>query len=293
MMFMLFIASDGGSMHTAANFNARQDASMPDSIPTNHAPLALEWSSEKLLRIDEVEFYLTVDLDDLHAHESRTNHFLLGKTRPMVDAVLALRDTESIGRILDVGIFKGGSAALYMKVFAPEKLVAVEYMPQPVEALARFIADNDLASRLIPYYRTDQSDAQAMGRILATEFPDRNVDLIVDDASHFYLESRATVNLTLPYLRPRGLYILEDWGWAHWPGETWQKSRAIPASKPALSNLVFELCMLCASRPDIVSDIALTRNTVVLRRGDAALTPGTFDIGQHYLCRDRWFKPIM
>ena len=266
---------------------------MPDSLPTNHAPLALEWTSEHVLRIDEVEFYTTVDLEDLHAHESRANHFLLGKTRPMIDAVLALRDTESIRRILDVGIFKGGSAALYVKLFAPEKLVAVEYMPKPVEALARFIADNDLVSRLIPYYGTNQSDAQAMGRILATEFPDRNVDLIVDDASHFYFESRATVNLTLPYLRPRGLYILEDWGWAHWAGDTWQKSKAIPSSKPALSNLLFELCMLCASRPDIVSDIAVTTDTVVLRRGDAELPVGTFDIGQHYLCRDRWFKPIM
>jgi hypothetical protein len=265
---------------------------MPDST-TNHAPLALEWTSEQLLRIDEVEFYLTVDLDELHAHESRTNHFLLGKTRSMIDAVRALRDTESIRRILDVGIFKGGSAALYTKLFVPEKLVAVEYLPQPVEALERFIVDNDLAARLIPYYGTDQSDPQAMGRILEREFPDRNVDLIVDDASHFYCESRATVNLTMPYLRPRGLYILEDWGWAHWPGDTWQKSKAIPSSKPALSNLVFELCMLCASRPDIVSSIFVTENTVVLRRGDAALAPGTFDIGRHYLCRDRWFKPIM
>jgi hypothetical protein len=122
-------------------------------------PLVLEWTGDHLLRIEDVEFYLTVGLDDLHAHESRRNHFLLGKTRPMIDAVLALRDTENIGRILDIGIFKGGSAALYMKLFAPEKLVAIEYMPQPVEPLAQFIADNDLASRLIPYYGTDQSNA--------------------------------------------------------------------------------------------------------------------------------------
>ena len=264
-----------------------------EAVTPTRAPLALEWASDHLLRIDDVEFYLTVDLDELHAHQSRRNHFLLGKTRPMLDAVLALRDTENIGRILDVGIFKGGSAALYMSVFAPQKLVAVEYLPRPVEALAQFIADNDLASRLIPYYGTDQSDARAMSRILATEFPDRNIDLIVDDASHFYLESRATVNLTLPYLRPRGLYILEDWAWAHWPGDTWQKSKAIPSSKPALSNLVFELCMLCASRPDIVSDIAVTKDTVVVRRGPAELAAGTFDISRHYLCRDRWFKPIM
>ena len=25
----------------------------------------------------------------------------------------------------------------------------------------------------------------------------------------------------------------------------------------------------------------------------ADLEPGTFDIGRHYLCRDRWFTPIM
>ena len=152
-----------------------------EAVTPTRAPLALEWASDHLLRIDDVEFYLTVDLDELHAHQSRRNHFLLGKTRPMLDAVLALRDTENIGRILDVGIFKGGSAALYMSVFAPQKLVAVEYLPRPVEALAQFIADNDLASRLIPYYGTDQSDARAMSRILATEFPDRNIDLIVDE----------------------------------------------------------------------------------------------------------------
>ena len=55
----------------------------------------------------------------------------------------------------------------------------------------------------------------------------------VDDASHFYFESRATLNLALPYMRPDGLYVIEDWGWAHWPGDVWQKGGAIPLAKPA------------------------------------------------------------
>jgi len=252
-----------------------------------------EWIAEHLLRIDDVEFHLTVDLDELHAHPSRTNHFLLGKTRAMVDDILALRNSERIQKILDIGIFKGGSAALYTKVFAPEKLVAIEFLPTPVDALAQFISDNDLRDRLVPCYGTDQADPRAMGKILANQFPARDIDLIVDDASHRYFESRATLNLTLPYLRPDGLYILEDWGWAHWPGDVWQKSRAFPSSQPALSNLVVELCMLCASRPDIVARISVTPNTVVVRRGAADLVPGTFDIGRHYLCRDRWFKPAL
>jgi SAM-dependent methyltransferase len=254
---------------------------------------APEWVTEQLMRIGDVEFYLTVGLDELHAHQSDRNHFLLGKTRPMIEDVLALRERERIEKILDVGIFKGGSAVLYTKLFEPAKLVAIEYLPKPVDALTQFIADNDLGGRLIPYYGTDQSDQRAMARILADEFPARDIDLVVDDASHFYFESRATVNLALPYLRPNGVYIIEDWGWAHWPGDVWQKSQAIASLKPALSNLLIELLMLCASRPDIVSNISVTQNTAMLRRGDAALEPGEFDIGRHYLCRDRWFKPML
>ena len=194
----------------------RDNFSSPGTMQTR-----LEWLTEQLLRIDGVEFHLTVDLDELHSHPSGTNHFLLGKSRAMVDDIVALRENERIRKILDIGIFKGGSAALYTKVFAPEKLVAIEFLPTPVDALTQFIADNDLRDRLVPYYGTDQSDARAMGEILATEFTAKDIDLVVDDASHRYFESRATLNLTLPYLKANGLYVLEDWGWAHWPGDVW------------------------------------------------------------------------
>jgi SAM-dependent methyltransferase len=250
-----------------------------------------EWLTDNLMRIDGVEFYLTVGLDELHSHASARNHFLLGKNRQMIDDVLAIRKRERIEKILDVGIFKGGSAALYSKLFEPAKLVAIEYMPEPVAALTAFIDDNALDDRLIPFYGTDQSDAQAMGRILDAHFPAYDIDLVVDDASHFYFESRATLNLALPYLRPGGLYVIEDWGWAHWPGDVWQKGKAIPLAKPALSNLLTEVTMLCASRPDIISSVSITRESAVLRRGPGALEPRTFEIGRHYLCRDRWFKP--
>jgi hypothetical protein len=73
----------------------------------------------------------------------------------------------------------------------------------------------------------------------------------------------------------------------------WQKSRAIPSVKPALSNLLVEVMMLCASRPDIVGSLSITPNSAVLRRGAAVLDPAGFDIGRHYLCRDRWFKPML
>lgn len=62
---------------------------------------------------------------------------------------------------------------------------------------------------------------------------------------------------------------------------------------PASSNLLIELFMLCASRPDIVKNIFITKETIVVRRGTASLEPGAFDIGKNYLCRNRWFKPTL
>lgn len=71
------------------------------------------------------------------------------------------------------------------------------------------------------------------------------------------------------------------------------EGQAFPLILPAMSNLLIELFMLCASRPDIIKNIFITPATIVLRRGDAALEPGGFAIGNDYLCRNRWFKPVL
>jgi SAM-dependent methyltransferase len=253
----------------------------------------LEWVSDQLARLDGIEFHLATASKEMLSYESKRNHFLLGKVRSMVEDVAALREGEQIKRILDVGIFKGGSAALYAKLFEPEKLVAIDFSTTPVDALTEFIRDHGFEGRLTPYYGVNQADELAMGHILESNFPGQNIDLIVDDASHQYFETRKTLNLALPYLRSDGLYIIEDWGWAHWKGDEWQKSQFFPPWLPAMSNLLIELFMLCASRPDIVKNLFVTPATIVLRRGPAPLEPKGFDIGKHYLCRNRWFKPML
>jgi SAM-dependent methyltransferase len=256
-------------------------------------PPALEWVTDNLVRLDGIEFLLATATEDLLRHESKRDHFLLGKARSMVEDVAALQDREQIKRILDVGIFKGGSTALYAKLFEPEKLVAIDLAVTPVDALTEFIRDHGFVDRVIPYYGVNQADKHAMGSILASNFPSQNIDLIVDDASHLYFETRKTFEFTLPYLRPDGLYIIEDWGWAHWRGDEWQMGRIFPRILPAMSNLLIELFMLCASRPDIVKNLFIAPATIVLRRGPAVLEPNGFNIGEWYLCRDRWFKPVL
>jgi len=253
----------------------------------------LTWLDDHTFRVGDTEFALMRDLDDLHARESTGDCFVLGKNRRLVDDLFEMRETANIRRIVDLGIFKGGSMALYALIFEPLKLVGIEYATDVVEPLRDFIDRHDLAERVRPYYGVNQADDARVRAIVEGEFAGADIDLIVDDASHYYFETRASFNTLFPYLSPNGLYVLEDWGWAHWPGDLWQKSQAFDAVRPALSNFVFELCMLSASRPDLVESVHVTFNSCVVRRGAGELPRGLFKIENCYLTRNRWFKPSM
>ena len=266
---------------------------MAEAPPHSSPRLNPVWVNEKQMTVGNLTFLVTFDQGELKSYESSSGSFLLGKSRAMIDAMVDLRDGEDIRRIVDLGIFKGGSVALYTKLFDPEKLVAVELLPDPVPALSELIAKEGLEARVKPYYGVSQSDEARLGAILEEEFVDKDIDLVVDDASHYYFETRASFNLIFPYLRTNGIYVVEYWGWAHWTGDVWQKSEVFPQVLPALSNFLVEVCMLCASRPDMISSVHVTASTFVIRKGSARIARGKFDLGEHYLCRGRWFKPVL
>jgi len=251
------------------------------------------WLSEKQMTIGDLGFFVTFDQHEMESYDSSPDRFLLAKSRPMVEAMVGIRDREDVRQIIDLGIFKGGSVAFYAKLYDPVKLVAIDLHPDPVPALSKFIAEQGLETRVRPYYGVNQSDETEVGAILASEFRDTAVDLVVDDASHYYFETRASFNIIFPYLRPEGIYIVEDWGWAHWAGDVWQKSQVFPQFLPALSNFLVEVCMVCASRPDLVSSVNVTPSSFVIRKGSANIAPGRFDLGEHYLCRGRWYTPVL
>ena len=67
------------------------------------------------------------------------------------------------------------------------------------------------------------------------------------------------------------------------------KTGTLTAGKPALTNLLVELCMLSASRQDLASEVVVRPDTITVRRGPGALPVRGFDIGEHYLLRGRKF----
>jgi predicted O-methyltransferase YrrM len=257
---------------------------------SSKAPINLVWDDDLHLKINDVSFYLSFDTKELKTGYSIHDTFLLGKPKHMVEKTVALAQHQSVRKIFEMGILQGGSTVLYDQIFSPEKIVAIEHDPKPVDALANYIANHDKGDMVKPYYAINQADAIAMGKVLLAEFPDRDIDLIVDDASHLYQETREAFNISFPFLKKGGLYIIEDWAWAHWHGDYWQKSQnPFLKGKVAMSNLLIELFMLAASHPEFIENIFIDHNIITVKRGDGALPTGKFNIADHYLLRGKSF----
>ena len=189
-----------------------------------------------------------------------------------------------------MGVLHGGSVVLYDQIFQPEKLVAIEYLGNRVAALDAYIVNHARAAMVRPYYGVNQADRPKMEQILNLEFPDRDIDLIVDDASHLYDETRRAFNICFPYLKKGGLYVIEDWAWAHWSGDYWQKDNDYFKDRLALSNILIELFMLTASRPEFIENIVVEPSIITVTRGSGTLPDGEFDMENHYLLRGKIFN---
>lgn len=216
--------------------------------------------------------------EHLAGQVSTDDCFVMGKSRDMIDRLLEEVGDAPVRRIVDVGVYQGGSVVLLNEVFAPEKLVAIELNPNDIPPLSRYIARCP-PGRVRWYRGVNQADHGALGRICADEFGGEPLDLVVDDASHLYVETRETFRALFPRLREGGLYVIEDWGWAHWPGDHWQKERGgdFFRQRAPMSNLLIDLMLMCAGAPGTIRGIKVTFGVVYVERGGAPLAPG-FDL---------------
>ncbi len=256
-------------------------------------PIYLQQIDVNTFQIDGVHFFITYDPQELRDRQSSKDSFVVAKSQSSISNVISMTSKMEVRNVLELGIFKGGSTVLYSKLFNPRKLIAIESVADPVPALDEFVKGSGLDERIKLVYGVDQSDHSAMTGILSHEFPNRDIDLIVDDASHHYYETKVSFEVVFPYLRPGGLYVIEKWGWAHWPGGHWQENGGVWHDKPALTNLVIEILMLSASRPGLIDDVLINHETVFIRRGYLDLGETDTDILGSYLTRGKGFAPIL
>ncbi len=251
--------------------------------------MAMRWESDAKLVLDGAVVELDWTEDGL-ARPEEPGHFVLQKTREMVSYYASLAG-PGCQRILEAGILRGGSVVLFDQLFQPRRLVAFDLSPAQLPNLDAYVAQRGAKDRIHLYHGIDQANSQALQRLISAEFATEPLDLVIDDASHLLPESKVTFNTVFPRLRPGGLYVIEDWGWAHWPG-FWQDHGGPWATDPSLTQLILELVMASASRPDIVTDVLARRDLVAVRRGPAAVPEG-FDISESYLTAGRKFTETL
>jgi predicted O-methyltransferase YrrM len=239
----------------------------------------------KTIQVNSVTFNFDIS-ESMRTRESARDSFLLAKTPELINQLMRHTQAHSIERIFDLGIFKGGSVALYNELFSPKQLVAIEHATEPVAALNDYIASRNLETVIRTYYGTDQADAGALRRICHENFGAAPLDLVVDDASHFYDQTKASFNALFPLLRPEGLYVIEDWAWNHWPGDHWKNPDGVFYGKRPLSDLVFEIVKTCASSLEsLVKNITITGSVAYIQRGYATFDP-EWDVSNAYLCHN-------
>jgi predicted O-methyltransferase YrrM len=253
--------------------------------------MELTWDAEDRFSIDGVSFVCS------HG-ESTPDLFCIRKPRPLVDATVALARRVRTDRIVEIGIASGGSAALLALIAQPRALVGIERDPTPVGALADLVAARSLP--ISTYYGVDQSDHGRLTAIVTEEFGSEPIDLVIDDASHRFDETRASFETLFPRVAPGGTYVIEDWNWQL----RLSYGIAHPATEPAparltgdeslrayfrenmrpvsLEALALQLVLVRACAKDVVSDLFVDESRVVITRGDAQLDPEAFRVADHF-----------
>jgi SAM-dependent methyltransferase len=239
----------------------------------------LEWRSERELVVDGVRFECSVD--DYTRKTSRDRIVLL-KSRGVLEQYEQVFAHQPPRNILEFGIFQGGSPALFAAWFNLEKFVGVDIC-DPVPAFDDFCRIHALGKRIRNHYRVSQTDRRRIEEIHRTEFGATPVDVIIDDASHHYGHTRRTFEIAFPLLRPGGIYVIEDWGWAHWSQSA--RFEHVYRGQTALSMLMMELLMLCASRSDLVSEVRVFPALAFIKKSPQAKPIGEFALEQLYLKR--------
>lgn len=158
----------------------------------------LEWSSEDKFSISGVNFVATVDPQIYHAQTSEELNFLLVKSREMIECELDAVQNIDVINVVDIGIWQGGSVALFDLVFAPRKLVALEYSNRELLPLDNYISSRGRLGNVSLYKGVNQGDGNQVERIMKKEFNEEPIDLVIDDASHFYDETRASFDVLSP-----------------------------------------------------------------------------------------------
>jgi len=243
----------------------------------------LTWLSEERCAVGDIVFQ-TLPTGWLGGSEATMEgaDFFLMKDPSSVERFAALVAEMRPRHIFELGVYAGGSTALLCQLATPRSFVAIDNRAVN-PSLREFIGRRGLDGVVQVHDDVDQADRPRLAELADGAFGGEPLDLVVDDCSHLYEPTRTSFNELFPRLRPGGVYLIEDWPWAH--SEVGVDADGFWPDEVPLTRLIFEIVLAIPSVPGLVSDVRVDGNSVRIRRGDARVDHRGFDIAE--CCKPR------
>ena len=156
---------------------------------------------------------------------------------PFYDEVLAPYRGKPV-KMLEIGVFKGGSLELWRKYFGLEATIF------------GIDIDPDCAAYADPPNQVrigSQADPEFLRRVVAEM---GTPDIILDDGSHVANHQLASFSTLFPLLKPGGLYLIEDMHTSYWPGHEGgygRRGTAVELTKTLIDDMHAWHCLLYTS----------------------------------------------
>lgn len=230
---------------------------------------------------DGIKFVVT-DAPPWERPKSEGQSFTIVKGKSHFDYYKRISELD-FQDIIEVGFYEGGSSVYFDRLFSPARLTCVDIREDRIAAVDQYIKNAGREEAFQMIYGFDQSDQNGLVDLVNTRHGGE-VDLVIDDASHDYHLSRATFEALFPFVCPGGLYILEDYGWAH--THPFQSPENSWVDRSALSNLVFELTMVCASNSELISKLEICEGLCAVTKGPRRCD-SPMRISNEYLARGK------
>jgi len=238
----------------------------------------LTWLPDRML-LGDLVFRLEESRSE--SWELGDNCFRFYKNRQLVQQFDRFWSTTTFRsrRMLEIGIWDGGSTAFWYEYLQPERLVAIDLQDRDDSPyFQQYVTANGLEGRVRTRWRTNQADRATLHEIVKRDLGGE-LDLVIDDGSHLDASTRASFEALFPLLPPGGLYIIEDWAWEHWP--EFQDPTHVWAGEESLSALVGDLVAATGSSRTLFRNLAVYEGFVVVERGDSCEDQHQFRLADH------------
>jgi hypothetical protein len=226
----------------------------------------VDWVSETKFVVDGLEF-----VGDLQSYAERTSldRVVILKYSSLLRQYMDFFAGHRVDNLFELGIWQGGSPLFYALATDVKKVVALDLAPKnPV--LDEIAGRHGIADRLKLHFEMSQDNHWGVRQIMDAEFGDAMLDVVIDDASHLYWPSRTSFEIIFPRLREGGLYIIEDWQWAHIEDPQYQNGTTF-GDQLALTNFIFELLVAYGGHPDLFWNIVVRDWFVAVQKGSRPL----------------------